>query len=57
MSPTTPNASAPAPATPAKRNKKEVLPTSQLGLATLGTAAAKKLFKLAGGRWRSTPNF
>lgn len=38
MSPTTPDASAP---TPAKPNKKERLPTSQLALATLGTAAAK----------------
>ncbi|MDQ2771842.1 MAG: hypothetical protein M3Y54_15240 [Bacteroidota bacterium] len=41
MLPTTPDASAPIPATPAKRNKKEVLPTSQLALATLGTTAAK----------------
>ncbi|GAB3859432.1 hypothetical protein GCM10028822_35970 [Hymenobacter terrigena] len=41
MSPTNPNASAATPATPAKRNKKEVLPTSQLALATLGMAAAK----------------
>ena len=38
MSPATPDASAP---TPAKPNKKERLPTSQLALATLGTAAAK----------------
>lgn len=38
MSPTNPDASAP---TPAKPNKKERLPTSQLALATLGTAAAK----------------
>ena len=38
MSPTPPDASAP---TPAKPNKKERLPTSQLALATLGTAAAK----------------
>ena len=41
MSPTIPDASAATPATPAKRNKKEVLPTSQLALATLGVAAAK----------------
>lgn len=44
MSPTTPDASAAIPATPAKPakpNKKERLPTSQLALATLGTAAAK----------------
>ena len=41
MSPTVPEASAAAPATPAKPNKKERLPTSQLALATLGTAAAK----------------
>ena len=38
MSPTNPDTSAP---TPAKPNKKERLPTSQLALATLGTAAAK----------------
>ena len=38
MSPTPPDASAP---TPAKPNKKERLPTSQLAMATLGTAAAK----------------
>ena len=38
MSPATPDASAP---TPAKPNKKERLPTSQLALATLGTAATK----------------
>ncbi len=41
MSPTTPGASAATPTTPAKPNKKEVLPTSQLALATLGVAAAK----------------
>lgn len=41
MSPTTPAALAPTPAAPAKRNKKERLPTGQLALATLGTAAAK----------------
>ncbi|WP_216690374.1 hypothetical protein [Hymenobacter siberiensis] len=41
MSPTTPGASAATVATPAKPNKKERLPTSQLALATLGTAAAK----------------
>lgn len=40
MSPTTPGASAATPATPAKPNKKDRLPTSQLALATLGTAAA-----------------
>ena len=41
MSPTTPDASAATPATPAKPTKKQRLPTGQLGLATLGTAAAK----------------
>lgn len=41
MSPTTSGASAATPATPAKPNKKERLPTGQLALATLGTAAAK----------------
>ena len=41
MSPTTPEALVAAPATPVKTNKKEVLPTSQLGLATLSVAAAK----------------
>lgn len=38
MSPTAPGA---APATPPKPNKKEILPTGQLALATLGAAAAK----------------
>ena len=41
MSPTTPGASAATPATPAKPTKKQRLPTGQLALATLGTAAAK----------------
>ena len=41
MSPTNSEASAAAAAAPAKRNKKERLPTSELPLATLGQAAAK----------------
>ena len=41
MSPTIPNTPAAAPTTPVKVNRRELLPTSQLALATLGTAAAK----------------
>ncbi|MFD2718981.1 hypothetical protein ACFST9_09660 [Hymenobacter monticola] len=41
MSPTTSGASAATPTAPAKRNKKELLPTSQLALSTLALAAAK----------------